>query len=205
MKSQLYICGDSFAVPDPDHGPCWVDYLQAQLPAYDIINLARVCASNLLISQQVDQAIALADKIIVLCTASTRSQARQNGQIIPYSIHSLDATTPFNARQLGILRSHTREFFDLDLCIYENKCIIESMLQRLTDSNRPFVWDQGGFEHASYGGTGQYFEKWHSRRSDRNLWDYTITREHRPYYHITDDAVNRAVAVYYAEWCHAPT
>jgi len=204
MKPQLYICGDSFAVPDPAYGLCWVDYLQAQLPEYDTINLARVCASNLLISQQVDQAIALADKIIVLCTASTRSQTRINGQVVPYSIHSLDATTPFDADQLTILRNHTREFFDLDLCIYENKCIIESMLQRLTDSGRPFLWDQGGFEHASYGGTKQYFAKWDQQRGSRNLWDYVKTRSHRPYYHITDDSVHRDVAAYYTEWCHDP-
>jgi hypothetical protein len=156
-----------------------------------------------MISQQVDLAIPHADHIIVLCTASTRSQTRRNGQLIPYSIHSLDSTTPFNSDQLSILKSHTREFFDLDLAIYENQCIIESMLQRLTDNNRPFVWDQGGFEHASYGGTRQYFAKWSQYRSSRNLWDHAQSREHRPYYHITDDAVHRDVAAYYAEWIHA--
>jgi len=204
MKKLLYICGDSFGVPDPSYGLCWVDYLQSLVPTHDVINLSRVCASNLMISQQVDQAIAHADHIIVLCTASTRSQTRQNGQVTPYSIHSLDATTPFNADQLSILKNHTREFFDLDLCIYENKCIIESMLQRLTDSGRPFLWDQGGFEHASYGGTQEYFSKWHSSRGSHNLWDHAVTREHRPYYHITDDQVHREVAAYYAGWVHAP-
>lgn len=203
MKPQLYICGDSFGVPDPEYGACWVDYLIQMAPTHDIINLSRVCASNLLISQQVDQAIAHADQIIVLCTASTRSQTRLNGHVVPYSIHSLDATTPFDQDQLKILTQHTREFFDLDLCIYENKCIIESMLQRLTDSNTPFLWDQGGFEHAHYGGTRKYFSKWTPQRSSRNLWDYVATREHRPYYHITDDGVHRDVAQYYAEWIHA--
>ena len=205
MKKLLYICGDSFAVPDPAYGQCWVDYLQQMIPTHHIINLSRVCASNLMISQQVDQAIPHADQIIVLCTASTRSQTRLNEQVVPYSIHSLDRTTPFSTRQLAVLKSHTREFFDLDLAIYENQCIIESMLQRLTDSGRPFVWDQGGFEHASYGGTGQYFAKWAQHRGSRNLWDYSITRSHRPYYHITDDRVHREVADYYAEWCHEPT
>jgi len=203
MKQLLYICGDSFAVPDPDYGACWVDYLQALVPTYDIVNLSRVCASNLIISQQVDLAIAHADQIIVLCTSSTRSQTRLNGQVVPYSMHSLDQTTPFDQHQLTVLDAYTREFFDLDLAIYENQCIIESMLQRLTDSNRPFVWDQGGFEHASYGGTEQYFSKWTSCRSSRNLWDYAQSREHRPYYHITDDRVHRDVAEYYAGWIHA--
>jgi hypothetical protein len=156
-----------------------------------------------LISQQVDQAIKSADLIIVLCTASTRSQTRQNGQVIPYSVHSLDSTTPFNDHQLNVLRNYTGEFFDLDLAIYKNQCIIESMLQRLTDSNTPFVWDQGGFEHASYGGTQQYFAKWAWRRSSKNLWDYARAAEYRPYYHITDDHVHRDVAEYYAGWIHA--
>jgi len=205
MKPQLYICGDSFGAADPDYGPCWVDYLQQLVPTHDIINLSRVCASNLLISQQVDQALARADQIIVLCTASTRSQTRLQGKIIPYSIHSLDGTTPFDQHQLSVLNQYTREFFDLDLAIYENKCIIESMLQRLTDNERPFLWDQGGFEHPSYGGTCEYFAKWQANRSSRNLWDYTVTREHRPYYHITDDSVHREVAFYYAGWIHAQT
>jgi len=203
MKSLLYICGDSFGVPDPDYGACWVDYLLPLVPAHHVINLSRVCASNLMISQQVDQAIGRADQIIVLCTASTRSQTRQNGQVVPYSMHSLDSTTPFNSDQLSILKNYTREFFDLRLAIYENQCIIESMLQRLTESGRPFIWDQGGFEHASYGGTEQYFVKWSQRRSSRNLWDYAQSREHRPYYHIVDDSVHRDVAAYYAEWIHA--
>ena len=203
MKSLLYICGDSFAVPDSEYGLCWVDYLQQSIPTHHIINLSRVCASNLMISQQVDQAIQTADQIIVLCTASTRSQTRLNGQVVPYSIHSLDSTTPFNTQQLSALQAHTREFFDLGLAIYENQCIIESMLQRLTDSDTPFVWDQGGFEHASYGGTEQYFSKWSGCRSSRNLWDYAKSREHRPYYHITDDHVHREVSEYYAGWIHA--
>jgi hypothetical protein len=203
MKKLLYICGDSFGVLDPEYGPCWVDYLEKLIPTHHVINLSRVCASNLVISQQVDLAIAHADHIIVLCTSSTRSQTRLDGQVVPYSIHSLDQTTPFSPRQLGVLQSHTREFFDLDLAIYENQCIIESMLQRLTDSNRPFLWDQGGFEHASYGGTREYFAKWSWRRSSINLWDYAQTRSYRPYYHIVDQQVNRDTAAYYAGWIHA--
>jgi hypothetical protein len=158
-----------------------------------------------MISQQVDQAIAHADHVIVLCTASTRSQTRFNGEIVPYSIHSLNSTTPFDHKQLAVLDQYTREFFDLDLAIYENQCIIESMLQRLTDNNRPFLWDQGGFEHPSYGGTQQYFAKWQANRSHCNLWDHAQSRSHRPYYHIVDDSVHRSVAAYYAGWIHAQT
>jgi hypothetical protein len=31
------------------------------------------------------------------------------------------------------------------------------------------------------------------------LWDYTVTREYRPYYHITDQQVHQQVADYYIE------
>ena len=65
--TDIYICGDSFAVSDPEYGPCWVDMLPA------VINLAQVCATNLLISQQVDRAIENQAKFIIcLCTSSTR-------------------------------------------------------------------------------------------------------------------------------------
>ena len=109
----IYICGDSFGVPDPDYGSMWADYLGKDYP---VRNLAQVCASNLMISAQVDTAIAdKASYIILLCTASTRSETRLNGRVVPYSIHSLDSTTPFSAAQLEILRLHAAEFHDLDL------------------------------------------------------------------------------------------
>ena len=75
----IYVCGDSFAVPDLEYGPCWVDLLQQKLP---VKTLAQVCASNLMISMQVDNAIKNnAQGIIVLFTASTRFQTRQNNKI----------------------------------------------------------------------------------------------------------------------------
>jgi len=192
----IYICGDSFGVSDPEHGPMWADHLSAK---YSVHNLSRVCASNLMISQQLDVAIKNnAEFIILLCTASTRGQTRLDNDIVPYSIHSLDHTTPFTHRQLLILKEHTAEFFDLDLAIYENKCIIESMLSRLVASNIPFVFDQGGFEHASYGGVGMYFTQYKQYRSRYNLWDYADQRTHRPYYHITDKQVHLDVYRYYA-------
>ena len=48
----IYICGDSFAYPDVEYGPNWADLLGRQLP---VTNLSRVCASNLLIAQQVEK------------------------------------------------------------------------------------------------------------------------------------------------------
>jgi hypothetical protein len=193
----IYICGDSFAVPDIDHGPCWVDLLKEKI---DTTTLARVCASNLLIAQQVDYAIAQqADAIIVLFTSSTRSQTRVNNLVVPYSIHSLDSTTPFSQKQLDILITHTAEFFDLELAIYENQLIIESILHRLSHSGIPFLFDQGGFEHTSYGGQKQYFQNFDQWRSQINLWDYAPKRTYRPYYHIKDLAIHQRTANYYHE------
>lgn len=191
----IYICGDSFGVSDAEWGQGWMDILSKQL---NTVNLSRVCASNLLIAQQVDQAIdAAADFIIVLCTASTRSQTRLGNTVVPYSLLSLDETTPFNQRQLQILRDHTLEFFDLTLSVYENQLIIEAMLTRLQDSKIPFVFDQGGFEHASYGGHQQYFTKFNQYRSSINLWDYAEKRSYRPYHHIDNPAVHETIANYY--------
>lgn len=192
----IYVCGDSFGVPDTDYPPMWADHLGMHRPLH---NLSRVCASNLMISQQVDFAIKhRATFIILLCTASTRGQTRLDNEVVPYSIHSLDSTSPFNDTQLSILKNYTAEFFDLDLAIYENKCIIESMLSRLVASNIPFVFDQGGFEHSSYGGVGTYFTQYNQYRGRYNLWDYANQRTHRPYYHITDAQVHLDVARYYA-------
>lgn len=193
----IYICGDSFGVSDPDYGVCWSDLLAEQ---FKIINLAEVCASNLMIAQQVDRAIAAnADYIIVLFTASTRGQTRYRGRVTPYSIHSLDVTTPFSEFQLSVLRDYTAEFFDLDLAIYQNQCIIESVLHRLQNSSIPFCFDQGGFEHVSYGGVGHYFQQYDQYRSSICLWDFATKRTHRPYYHITDPAQHRAIADYYTD------
>lgn len=192
----IYVCGDSFGVPDPEHGPMWVDLLAQD---FEVVNLSRVCASNLMISQQLDLAIESASYIILLCTASTRGCVRLGSDIVPYSVLSLDSTTPFSSDQLKILRQHSAEFFDLELAIYENQCIIHSMLSRLVSSGVPFSWDQGGFEHPSYGGVGTYFQEFSQSRAELNLWDYASVRTHRPYYHIRDLSVHQTIANYYRE------
>lgn len=193
----IYICGDSFGVSDPNYGPCWVDLLQEKIEK-PITNLSRVCASNTLISMQV-QSITQADFVIVLFTASTRFETKHNGKIVPYSIKSLNNTTPFNKHQLQILKNYSIEFFDLDLEIFKNKCIIEATLYNLQSKNIPFVFDQGGFEHASYGVKEKYFKNFDKFRSKFNLWDYANVRVHRPYYHITDLNTHKQLADYYAE------
>lgn len=194
---RIYVCGDSFCVPDPEYGQCWVDLLAQHRT---VINLAQVSATNLLISQQVDQAIEeSADFVIVQGTSCTRSETRHNGQVVPYSFLTANATTTkFSDSQLRIIREYYTEFFDLDLAIYHNQCIIQNTLQKLVDSGIPFRFDQGGFEHPKFGAAHlDYFAKFNSYRSAINLWDYADTRDYRPYYHICDANVHQRVAQYY--------
>ena len=190
----IYVCGDSFGVSDPEYGPGWMDLIGAT------VNLCQVSASNLLIAQQVDRAIAAgAGKIIVLFTSSTRSEKMENGAAIPFSWHTASSTTtPFDNRQLRILQDYFAEFYDLGLAIYTNQCIIQHTLDCLNKSGADYMWDQGGFEHSSMGGC-PYFDQYNSTRSDLCLWDYATTREHRPYYHITDLAKHQDIAAYYRE------
>lgn len=194
---KIYLCGDSFGVPDPSHGTCWVDIL-IKKTHHEIINLCQVCASNLVIASQIDRAHD-ADFTIVLFTASTRSQVRYRDQIVPYSMHSLDDTTPFDQKYLDDLAKYSLKFFDLEISIYESQCIIESALQRLVDRGRPFLFDQGGFEHPSYRSVKEYFTKYQQYRSRYNLWDHADNRNHRPYYHITNMQVHEMIADYYAK------
>ena len=190
----IYICGDSFGVPDPEYGTGWMQCIGP------VTNLCQVSASNLLVAQQVDRAIAAgAERIIVLFTSSTRSEKIQNGRVIPFSWHTANSvTTPFTPDQLRIIREYFVEFHDLDLAIYTNQCIIEHALACLDRSGVQYIWDQGGFEHSSMGGQ-RYFEQYNSTRSELCLWDYATTREYRPYYHIKDPAVHKKIAEYYKE------
>ena len=89
------------------------------------------------------------------------------------------------------------EFFDLDLAIHRDKLIIEATLQRLVDSGIPFLFDQGGLEHPSYGGVGTYFIKYNEYRSKHCLWDHANTRDLRPYFHIQDQSIHDMIADYY--------
>lgn len=194
---RVYICGDSFCVPDPEYGVCWVDLLSQ---ARSVTNLAQVSATNLLISQQVDQAIKeSADFVIVQGTSCTRSETRFNGKIVPYSFLTSNATTTnFDPQQLRIIREYYTEFFDLDLAIYHNQCIIQNTLQKLVDNQMPFLFDQGGFEHTKFGAKqSDYFGKFSQYRSAVNLWDHADARDYRPYYHIRDAKVHQQVAEYY--------
>lgn len=196
--SQIYICGDSFCVSDDEYGPCWVDFVAQSIST---VNLAQVSASNLLIARQVDCAIQNnPDFIIVNFTSCTRGEKLHQGKIVPFSFHTANTTTtPFSKSELTTLKEYFATFFDLELAIYQNKITIEHTLQKLTESGIPFLFDQGGFEHTKFGGLPGYFKRFQKNRSDVNLWDYTVTQQYRPYYHITDPKVHQQVAEYYLD------
>ena len=195
----IYICGDSFCVPDPEYGACWTDILATR---FEVCNLAQVAATNLLIAQQVDSAIAHgADFVIVQGTAVTRAEKRVGTKLVPFSYHTAgQETTPFTDRQLRILKEYYTEFFDLDQAIYQNAITIEHTLHKLVRSGIPFRFDQGGFEHPKFGSVKtNYFEPYAQHRSAVNLWSFVATQQYRPYYHITDAAVHQQVADYYTQ------
>lgn len=195
--TRICICTDSFGVPDPEWGDCWADHLARR---FDVVNFSQVSASNLLISRQVDRALLQKpDYMIVNFTSCTRGERRHRGRIEPFSYHTASTeTTSFNAQDIKVLQEYFARFFDLEIAIYHNKIIIEHVLDRLVKSGVPFVFDQGGFEHASYAGSGtQYFEQFDQYRSKINLWDFGGNRKFRPYYHITDAATHTMIADYY--------
>ena len=184
----IYVCGDSFASTDSESEIIpWVELMPCK-------TLARHCATNLQISQQVDHALEHASFIVVLFTTCVRFEY---GNYDSYTIHNL-STSNLDTRQKRIVEQHAKHFFDLDLEIYRNKCIIESVLQRLVDSNIPFLFDQGGFEHTKFGATQKYFTKYDSYRSQFNLWDHGDQKQFRPYFHITDQELHKQIAEYYA-------
>ena len=215
----VYICGDSFGSVDKDFNLLsWTQILAQKFP---VVNLSKICASNLHISLQVDRAIEQqASYIIYLATTSTRHDVElhpaesqkslldrfvdlqhpdQDCDLVSYSSRSLDSTTRFTSRQLELLKHYHAEFDNLELNIYLNQVIIESTLDRLIHSGIKFCFDQGGFEHASFGTDKKYFERYSQHRSAINIWDYALKSglSHRPYHHIKDPQVHQSIAEYY--------
>lgn len=214
----VFVCGDSFAKSDPEYGPCWIDLLAQKI---SVVNLSKVCASNLQIALQVQQALdQAAEFVIYLATSSVRQDVVLNQNkskrqlldryidittpdfskdLVSYSWASLDETTLFDPDQLNLLRRYHSEFSDLDLAIYNNQLIIEATLHKLRNSGVPFLFDQGGFEHPGFGSSNKYFEEFDAWRSELNLWNYIAGQpiKHRPYYHIVDPTTHVNIANYY--------
>jgi len=230
MKT-LHICGDSFGVSDKasDIIP-WHELLATKLrDTYIVYNHCRVSASNLLISLQVEEAInARADYIIQLCTSVTRDQVKfreldayasnlvdrfyditnvednRYADLVSYSIVT-SANAPFTNSQRQLADEYNKQFGDLALRIYQNQCTISYTLNQLVDSKIRFCFDQGGFEHKSFGNpqTLGYFFKFDQYRSKVNLWDHANVRALRPYFHITDQHTHNMISDYYVEKINA--
>ena len=207
----IYICGDSFATPDPEYGTMWAELLERELGAdYRIVNHSSVAASNLLVAVQVDNAIKNhADFVIVLATACTRGEAlvlpptdqalmdRFNRQeLVSYSIYRPYRSQLNTQDQAAIYQFHL-QYADLELNIFRDHCILLGALYQLTHSATPFLFDQGGFEHPSFGGTREYFNEFVAQRADLNVWDYGTTEQDRPHYHILRLEDHVRIAEYY--------
>lgn len=211
---KLYICGDSFCVPDPEYGTMWVDILHDQLPQVEIVNLAKVSASNMHISLQVDKALSVnPNAIICHFTSSTRRSYRvrasaaplieqfEKGDLVSYSIPTCTTLQPvLEKKHIDAIREYYFQYCDLDAEIYVNKCVIESVLWRLAHSDTSWKYDQGGFEHSSFGRNISYFQRFQSHRIPYNLWDYANSRSYRPFYHIPDVKTHSKIADYYVKW-----
>lgn len=222
---QIYICGDSFSSVDPDFsGFHWTEKLADLLGSeYKVINLSRPCSSNFFIRVQVDCAIKeSADYIIFHGSSSTRDevalrptqyvdnffdrfvnlscQDNTKKDLTCYSLHSIDNTTLFTQYQQDLLLKYQTEFFNIDIGILKNQFLIESTLFALTQSNIPFKFDQGGFEHPKFSNSDKkYFSPYTSYFSKINLWDYADTTIRKPLFHIVDEAVHIHVADYYSK------
>jgi hypothetical protein len=207
----IYICGDSFATPDPEYGTMWAELLEQDLGAdYCVVNHSSVAASNLLVAVQVDNAIKNhADFVIVLATACTRGEVL----VLPATDH--DLMTRFNQQELvsysvfrpyrsaltptdqQVIYDFHQRYNDLELNIFRDHCILLGTLSKLQQAGIPFRFDQGGFEHPRFGGQREYFAEFDSVRSKYNVWDYGTTQDERPYYHIKEPETHSRIADYY--------
>ena len=185
----IYICGDSFCASDKESK---IKPWHEQIP--NSKSLGEVCASNLLISLQVDYALANYPSFIIVCfTSCTRGEVVRGEEFIPFTRTNSIGDRLTKAERIAV-DLHTKHIHNLGLEIYRNRCIIESALQRLVNSNVPFLFDQGGFEHKQ---ERKYFYEYNKHRSKYCLWDYGDSHAHRPYFHITDQAKHNEIAEYY--------
>lgn len=216
MKT-VYLCGDSFGVSDPDYGECWVDLLQRSLKGRaQLCVLARVAASNTTIALQVDRAIEhRADFVIWLATSSVRHEVQFTdiqGDLLDnftdpttgisrplanYSASFLKNHLIFNQQQRTFLTRYLAEYVSLPVEVYRNELIIDATHQRLARAQIPYLFDQGGFDHKSFGASKTY--DW-PNRSQLCLWDgIPANMPLRPYFHITDCRRHKDIADYY-QW-----
>jgi len=176
---RVYICGDSFCVPDLEYGACWVDMLDTNVV---VQNLAKTGASNLQISLQVDHAISQsASAIIVNFTSCTRQEWRIrpsdqslyqqfcDGSVVSYVIPTCSNLQDIlQEAEINKIRESYLKLSDLSVEIFKNQCIIERTLYKLQNSNIPWTFSSGGFEHSSFGATKKYFEQFKKATNEKD-------------------------------------
>ena len=117
------------------------------------------------------------------------------------TIWSLKDAKALTDQQRQIIDNYNKQFFDLDLAIYKDSLIIESILQRLVDSGIPFKFDQGGFENPIFGDikAKKYFSEFDQYRSDINHWtvDAQMAKSNPHHFHIMDHNIHIEIANYY--------
>ena len=219
----LYICGDSFCVPDPTYGQGWFDYFQQRHPNINITNLAISGASNYHIYLQVKCALEQGcDYLIYHATSSIRDEFRlipddeSEDSLARYAIPDEDSKAPMvcgswinlhrhfqsvlSKKQLKIKDEFFTQFVDLPNLIEKNFIFILHTLKLLEDSDTKWSWTQGGFEHKSFS-SKEYFNflPFRSKECHFNLWDYGDTSVLRPLFHVVDEEVNLAVSDSYSK------
>ena len=187
----IYICGDSFCCSDENSD---IVPWHEQIPYSK--SLGEVCASNLLISLQIDYALASDPSFIIVCfTSCTRGEIVRGEEFIPFTRTNTIGDRLTREERIAV-DLHTKHIHNLGLEIYRNRCIIESALQKLVNSNVPFLFDQGGFEYKQ---ERKYFQEYNKHRSKYCLWDYGDTVDKSPAFHITDQNIHNRIAEYYRE------
>lgn len=212
----IVACGDSFFFDDPNYPNI---HWTSKIP--NLINLSIPGATNSTIHMQIDHAIKLQPKLIAVSfTSCSRTIVRYNQKncsknildrihqptknkldcnLVSFPYAGANLYDVLNNQQLALLKDYLIEFVDLDLLRQENYYIIKSALEHLVDSNIPFRYSLGGFDHKSFCEHSPYnFDKFIKYEAPINLWDYcTVKKKLRPWYHVTDEKIQNSLAEYY--------
>lgn len=216
----IYICGDSFSVPDPNAGLMWVDMIKSKLP---VVNLAVPGASNYLIYLQVKHAIENgAEHIIYQATSSIRqefafaedskikdSYCRYHNPVVSSNEYSMICGSWHNVGQhhSKVLSKEDNDnianfsvrFFDIANAIEKNYIYILHTLNLISKANlKSWAWSRGGFEHKNFkDSTVWNFSHYDQHEVDVNLWDYYDNSVAQPVFHITNQGVHQTVCNQY--------
>ena len=221
---KLFICGDSFCFPDPEYGPCWVDFLQEARPNIEIVNLSSPGASNYLISLQVQHALKNGcEWVIYHATSSIRQEfsiktenitkdnikrywnphSTKNKSVISASWVSANRNTNnLLSDDHQFIKKFFSEYIDIPSMINKNYIFIDYTLKLLnsTLSNSKWAWSSGGFEHKNFtNATTWNFSDFENRQCKINLWDKYDNSQVRPYYHVTDQIIHKKICDLYLD------